>query len=206
MAHMTTELKGKSSLATTKCKEQFRPIYQEFTDFDHTLIDELLIGNPAIGVSAQSEDFVSRYKINTTTKAEKFLAKINKIVTLNWEDTTKQLENRLEQDHRLYVDDSTGENYAAMTLSKPKETIQRIEKLTQKARSSRGIIRERFLEIDSFFRHIRNSLAHGRFDRFQKDNQTFYFFQDQYKNSISAQLIISKTTLSELIKLVRKAN
>ena len=203
---MAAERKKTSSSIAIKRKEQFLPIYQELTNFEHDLIDELLIGSPAIGVSAQSEDYISRFKINNTAKAEKFLARINEIAPLKWENNVKQLENRLKQDHRLCIDELADENYAAMILSKPKPATHRIEELAKKSKSSKGIVKERFLEIDSFFRHVRNSLAHGLFSRLQKENQTFYLLQDQYKSGISAQLIMSKTTLSELIELAREAN
>ena len=59
-------------------------------------------------------------------------------------------------------------------------------------------------EMDSLFRSIRNSLAHGSFYIEKKHNDYFYFFESRNPNNniIKSRIVLKSSTLVSLIKIV----
>lgn len=62
-----------------------------------------------------------------------------------------------------------------------------------------------FYRLDSLFRHLRNSLAHGQFARIETGGELFWAFQDSNaKGVVTSRWLLSEATLSKWAELVDK--
>ena len=58
-------------------------------------------------------------------------------------------------------------------------------------------------QLVSVFSHIRNSLAHGRFNIIDFNSETFFILEDSgTKNRVSARMILKKSTLLKWIEAI----
>lgn len=201
----------RTGLVASKHVEWVHPTYRELTDFDYLLIRELLVGSPALGVSAQSDGFISRFNIADNESASSFLSEIEKLVSIEWLKSAKSLEEYLERESLIDSKDWLNTDFAAMV--KPDRFNSDFPKSISDAQQSSSrkpqtkLTKINFIKIDSFFRHIRNALAHGTFARFEKNGGTVYAFQDKnFDGFVSARAVISKSKLSKLIKLIESVD
>lgn len=63
-------------------------------------------------------------------------------------------------------------------------------------------------EVDTLFRYIRNSLAHGSYtiEKLDSDNESYYFFENQDPSdnyAIKARMILKSSTLQTWINIVK---
>lgn len=56
--------------------------------------------------------------------------------------------------------------------------------------------------FNSIFRHIRNSLAHGRFILYEVDNTEYLFFEDVNQEKITARMVMKIETLLQWISII----
>lgn len=196
----------RTGLIASKHVEWVHPTYRELTDFDYLLIRELLVGSPALGVSAQSSGFISRFNITDDKSASDFLSEIEKIISIEWLKSAKSLKEYLERENLIDSRNWLNTDFVAMTKpdqfnSNFPKSISDIQQNTSEKPQTK-LTKINFIKIDSFFRHIRNALAHGTFTRFEKNGETAYAFQDKNSDGfVSARAVISKPKLSKLIEL-----
>ena len=59
-------------------------------------------------------------------------------------------------------------------------------------------------QIESIFCHIRNSLAHGRFQIYKRNDIVLYVFEDCKKNGLlTARMILKESTLLKWIEIIQ---
>ena len=59
--------------------------------------------------------------------------------------------------------------------------------------------------VNTLFRHIRNSFAHGCFALIENDNDTFFIFQDEDRDHrMSARIVVTERRLESWIELLNK--
>lgn len=56
--------------------------------------------------------------------------------------------------------------------------------------------------FNSIFRHIRNSLAHGRFILYEVDNTEYLFFEDVNHEKVTARMVVKIETLLQWISII----
>ncbi len=56
--------------------------------------------------------------------------------------------------------------------------------------------------FNSIFRHIRNSLAHGRFILYEVDNTEYLFFEDVNQEKVTARMVMKIETLLQWISII----
>lgn len=59
-------------------------------------------------------------------------------------------------------------------------------------------------QLNSLFYHIRNSIAHGRFDIIKKETGNIFIMEDVNKENISARMVLKESTLLNWIKIIEQ--
>ena len=188
--------------------------YQRPNDFEQRLIYELLFRSPAVGCSAQSDGYIARFGLKTTEAVILLRDELLAGVETKWCRGAADLKSRLEADYRLDHLDLEASDYAYMLVSSKTDLIDReivglIEtRKTARSKQKAEMVRQRFLEVDGIFRHLRNALAHGAFQRFANARgEPLYVFQDaDSKGQVSARLKLSEQKLRSIVSLINEAD
>ncbi len=180
--------------------------FRSFTKFDTLLIKELLIGTPALELSKQSSGFISRFSADKVADAEVLLDDITQGLEIYWLETAEKLEDNLTALDRLGNDFWKYGEFASMVISHTaspaiKPLLKEIEESrTARAEQKAKLVLRKYEKVDTFFRHIRNALAHGAFKRMDNTPSALYAFQDENQYGfISARMVISEERLRKII-------
>lgn len=180
--------------------------FRSFTKFDALLIKELLIGTPALELSKQSSGFISRFSADKVADAEVLLDDITQGLEIHWLETAEKLEDNLATLDRLGNDFWKYGEFASMVISHTaspaiKPLLKEIEESkTARAEQKAKLVLRKYEKVDTFFRHIRNALAHGSFKRIETTPVALYAFQDENQYGfISARMVISEEHLRNII-------
>lgn len=185
--------------------------FRSLTEFDVLLIKEFLIGTPAIGLSKQSSGFISRFSVNETADAEVLLDEICQGLDVYWHESAEQLKESLINSDRLGDIFWKRGEFASMVTSSTvtraiKPMLEAIEKnKTARTEQKTRLVRSKYEKADTFFRHIRNAIAHGSFRRIGNGSSALYAFQDENRDGfISARMVISEKHLRDIITSMRE--
>lgn len=185
------------------------------------IIMMLLLLTPAIKVSRLSEGLIDSYKIVRTTSASAVLKRIEEeIVKVHFFESSSKLEQYLvESNPESSSDYSTFGELAYCTYTRPADAEKQIDNLKEVkqasvdsgyAKEESEIIKATFFRLDSFFRHLRNGIAHGCIRKFSQNNIAYYLIFDISKNKdkdtdsefLSAIFILSEEKLIKLCNML----
>ncbi|MEG1167684.1 MAG: hypothetical protein RSD93_06455 [Gordonibacter sp.] len=171
------------------------------------IYERFLLGSMALGVSSMSEGFIDTLGIRNTILVKDFM-ELLELGDFAFEfkesvdEVERHIENLLETNCELW----SGREYYVCNRSCANQITEACTHLpeyaevagTPLANSGVKLIKRRFYELDSIFRHIRNSLAHGTFRVGGEGEQRMFFFYDLNKNSkITAVALLSFARLNE---------
>lgn len=178
----------------------------DFSDFELRLIAELLLRSPAIDVTRFSTGFVERFGVATTDAAEALLEDLTQdLVLYPDQESAEDLRSVLIKQDLLNGEFWRHGEFILMTINVPNYVA--ID-LTAPILGSNGALSEqraacakrRYRRLDALFRHIRNALAHGQFQRKDNLGDTCYIFQDaNIDGNISARMVLSEERLQNWI-------
>lgn len=171
------------------------------------LYEQYLLASPAIGASARSSGFISDLGITTSALAEEWLRVLNpERSIIHFYESAASLEEKaieLQGNNLLF-----GPNqYYLCTRSEKTQLIRSVEKLDEYSASANSklgkratkLIKRRYYEVDSVYRHIRNALAHGCFELNTHD-RFFFLDMDGDAEKLTAIGMLTINTLEEWYK------
>lgn len=162
-------------------------------------------------LSKQSSGFISRFSVNETADAEVLLDEICQGLDVYWHESAERLKESLINSDRLGDIFWKHGEFASMVTSSTvtraiKPMLEAIEKnKTARTEQKTRLVRSKYEKVDTFFRHIRNAIAHGSFRRIGNDSSALYAFQDENRDGfISARMVISEKHLRDIITSMRE--
>lgn len=178
---------------------------------DCLFIQELLVRTPAVNVSYLSEGFVERYSVFSLDGAVALRELLTDGVDIcNNVSSAESLKGVLTTNDLLLNEFWNRGEFIVMTINTP-EKVE--EKLTESIRKSKAgladrrisSIKKEFRWLDSLFRHLRNSMAHGQFRRVEANFGAAYIFQDANADkNISARIVLSEKRLRQWVTELRR--
>ena len=172
------------------------------------LLCPYILGCPAIGASAISKGFIVDLKLINSAAAEIWIGILDpnhKII--RFVENAEMVESYAE-DHKneLFNDDE----YYICTRTEREVVKNAIESLPEYQSSLAGpvtgekvadLVKRRFFEVDSVYRHLRNALAHGCFKPVVyapsgTSEERLFFFDKKSDGKLTAIGLLSLKTLS----------
>ena len=156
--------------------------------------------------------FMETLNLTSSALAEGYLTRLSKAgVNLIFKDSAAGVEEAIEAFGSVPWDDKL-EPYFIATRSEKDATVLRIKSLPEyKQLENSGleeettpIIKRRFIEVDSVYRHLRNALAHGCFRCTSKKNadcKRLFFYDLDRNSSVSSCALIPISTLNDWYKI-----
>ena len=171
------------------------------------LIRELLIRTPALDTSFRSDGFVERFHLKNVSDALTLYAYLTDGVEVAKAfDSAGDLAEDLKDRHWDGDDFWQDDEFIAMVI--PSDTkkgvsaaVGRLPQNTALYEEKRKVTIKYFNLDDAIFKHIRNSLAHGLFGKFETPKgAVVYAFQDSNTNhAVSARMVLSEERLKDWI-------
>lgn len=189
-------------------------------DVPRYVIDELLIGSPALEVSVRSEGFINRFNLKDSDDAETLFEELTeglRVLTSSnrrYATNADEVESLLNSNGLMNGKFWTRGEFVVYTI--PNDTKQQVKTLVSKLSENnvglknqkQKLIQDKFQCLDALFRHIRNSLAHGSFQMMEVQGAKVMIFQDGNQSSsfrqISSRMVISEDRLSKWRTLFRR--
>ena len=184
---------------------------------DSIIIQEFLLGTPALDVSYRSRGFINRFAIKDSADAETLFAYLMDGVnyfpnnSLGYASSASEVEKLLEErdllDGRFWL---RGEFAVFVVSSRTKTQVSSIvEQMSSNNHGlkaqKRKLVKKKFELVDSLFRHIRNSLAHGSFQVVATDAGDAIILQDSNeKGEVSSRMVFRISRLQEWITEFRR--
>lgn len=141
------------------------------------IINFYLLKTPAENLSARSKS-VESYGWNNTYNLKKKIGLTSKQSCFTFADTLNEMEDALTDSN---LRKRFWENY-----------------------NERACLYLQKNQLNSLFYHIRNSLAHGRFDIAKRKEDNIYIMEDVNKKCISARMVIKESTLLNWIEIIEQ--
>lgn len=183
---------------------------------DSSILPSLLIRfvylSEAHGVSKSTSGFISDLRIDRTERASSLYKKLGSDlgVRVRAFSNPDDLGAALSEDG-LAGDDFTNQDqeFAYFVFSGHSAIAKRVKELPEfrkgavRKTGSKRQNKSEFYRLDSLFRHLRNSLAHGQFSKVDNDGESFWAFQDSNaKGLVTSRWLLRETTLSKWAQLV----
>lgn len=166
-----------------------------------SLYERFLLGSLATGASKMSDDYIETLGILNSVLAEIYLTKLaGDCLIFDFKESAADVETAVSNFGCNPWDDHLAPYFIA-TRSEKEATIKEIELLpeykqaeqTKMGKEAVPIIKRRFIEIDSVYRHLRNALAHGCFrmvDRGGSGDKNFFFYDVNRCDAVSCCSLI----------------
>lgn len=183
------------------------------------LFEWYVLGTPAINVSRRSKGFIQSAHIDTTLGAEALFNSFNeKDFSIQVLDKSSDLEVIIKELQNHSSDFWLDGELALMVRGEQADAVKAIQKLSEYKTAETSalkneqttIVKRRFLNIDTLFRHIRNALAHACFFEFELNcKPAFFLFDLNQSENLSAVFSLSFSRLerwhNQLERLARTA-
>ena len=189
--------------------------------FTMKLIENFVIGTPSSGLSAKGRDLYSDYGL---TQPKMYKQLWDKLITgidtdeIRVCDTRKKVKESIIASKVLAFNKIPSillESVCIWTSSKYQDdAFYKVHFSSLPRNESKGKPKddvhheseERWsvVYVNQLFRHIRNSLAHGRFLRLSNEHHDFYILEDEKDDEITARIIITCDRLNYWIDLLNK--
>lgn len=179
------------------------------SDIPIQIIEELLVKSPALETTVQSDGFISRFSVADSDDAEVLFQYLLNGVAFYASDTKRYASSadeveRLLSDHGLVAGDfwQSGE-FAVYTV--PSKAITQVNHAVEQLCASntslkeqkKTLIKDKYLQVDALFRHIRNSFAHGAFQIKTVDGEKYLILQGCNTNGYVSSRMVLKTSRFE---------
>ncbi len=150
----------------------------EFSDSNfQKIIDFYLFKTPAENLSARSKS-VESYGWNNTYNLKKKIGLTSNQSLFTFAETLKEMEEALSDSN--------------------------LKKRFWENHNERVCLYVQKNQLNSLFYHIRNSLAHGRFDIIKRNTDNIFVMEDVNKKCISARMVIKESTLLNWIEIIEQ--
>ena len=171
------------------------------------VIDRFLFGSLALGVSEMSEGFILALDVTLSTEAQAIVEGLSdESFSLRFFDSSTALEEELSEYCQSSDPWNCGEYYFCTRSNKANvrgeiENLKEYKKVNRAGIKSEATqhVKRRFFELDSVFRHLRNSMAHGCFRYIAEcdaaPNEKALFFYDLSGSKITAAGLLSMSRL-----------
>lgn len=188
------------------------------TDLGKLVVREFLLCSPALEVSARSSGWISRFGVNDSDDAEILFTEMMKNVQLFKSDGSRYASSVKEVERLLEANDLLDGNFweygpfAVYTV--PNDAKTQVNKAIDAAvvknsalkDKKKKLVKDKYLRMDSLFRHLRNAIAHGAFQiKEMNDGKRTCVFQDSSTSGdLSARVVIGEEKLRGWIASFRR--
>lgn len=176
------------------------------------VIEELLIKSPALDVSARSQGFINRFHIKNSLDAEALFEHLTEGVDVLKPEGSRCASSADEVETLLRSSNlfngpfwNNGEFLLFTVSSETKTQVKRFVDEIDSSNSRLGkqkaeLVKIKFQMVDSLFRHIRNSFAHGSFQTKIVQGTPHLVLQDgNTKGKMSARMVLKTERLEAWI-------
>lgn len=179
------------------------------TDLGKKVFREFLLCSPALEVSARSDGWISRFGIKDSDDAEILFDELTKDVRVIKSDNSRyatsasEVERLLCAESLLVGDFWNAASFIVYTV--PNDAKTQVNKAVKTATDGntlfkdkkKTLIKDKYLQVDALFRHLRNAIAHGAFQiKEVNSGKRVCVFQDASNSGdLSARLVIKEETL-----------
>ena len=193
----------------------------EIDAFTRDLFEAFVVGTPSYGLSAKGRDFYIEYSMSSPSDYKQLWDKLcagftDCLVAYTKEDVKNQIASSSILNFNSapkapseafcifvgnkYQDDEFYKQYfaSAATPSSKGKTKQEIQRESEEKWS--------IAYVNKLFRHLRNSLAHGRFALINHGTSEYYIFEDELHDEITARILITRNRLENWIEIFKKEN
>lgn len=188
------------------------------TDLGKLVVREFLLCSPALEVSARSSGWISRFGVNDSDDAEILFTEMMKNVQLfksdgnRYASSVKEVERLLEANDLLDGNFWEYDSFAVYTV--PNDAKTQVSKAIDAAvvknsalkDKKKKLVKDKYLQMDALFRHLRNAIAHGAFQIKEMNNgkRTCVFQDSSTSGDLSARVVIGEEKLRGWIVSFRK--
>lgn len=170
------------------------------------LYERFLLGSLATGASMMSLGFIDALHLSNSSLAQGYLTRLAKGgCKIEFKENAADVEAVIEGFGCDPWDDSLSTCFIG-TRSEKVETLERIKALPEYAQSEGSnlseettpLIKRRFIEVDSVYRHLRNALAHGCFRQIEQEGDIedkLFLFDIDKNDSVSCCALLNKEIL-----------
>lgn len=188
------------------------------TDLGKTVIREFLLCSPALEVSARSEGWISRFGINDSDDAEILFNELTRGVRVVKSAGCRYATSTSEVERLLCAEGLMGGEFwntaSFIVYTVPNDAKTQVNKAVAAATDGntllkdkkKALVKDKYLQVDALFRHLRNAIAHGAFQiKEMHPGRRICVFQDASNSGdLSARLVIKEKTLREWIAAFRR--
>lgn len=162
--------------------------------------EEFLIKSPSVGCSCLAKDFIDGQRVTTSALAEVLRNHLLEKVEFEFFDGSPNLKSEISKVVVGGSDVWRDGEYAYLVLNFPNAAIDRFKELdgcrqrnaAYIEKEAEKIVLERFKEVDSIYRHLRNALAHGTFKKVYVSNEKGLFLYDLNRDgNLSAVMFLT---------------
>lgn len=188
------------------------------TDLGKLVLREFLLYSPALEVSVRSSGWISRFGVNDSDDAEILFTEMMKNVRLfksygsRYANSAKEVETLLEANDLLDGNFWEYGSFAVYTV--PNDAKTQVSKAIGAAvvknsalkDKKKKLVKDKYLQMDALFRHLRNAIAHGAFQIKEMNNgkRTCVFQDSSTSGDLSARVVIGEEKLRGWIVSFRK--
>lgn len=170
------------------------------------VFERYLLGTLATDCSRMGNDFIPTLSLSYSSYAESYLNRMREHLNISFKDSSADVENEV---NTWTVDPWTLDPFYICTRTENVKTKNQVERLaeyqgmadTKISEEVGPLIKRRFHEIDSIYRHLRNALAHGCFRLVNHCEGNRLFFYDLSGNSLTCVALVPLSTLEKWYSL-----
>ena len=194
------------------------PLEESDPSFLYFLMKEFLIKSPALDVSVRSNGWITRFGVNDSDDAEVLFDTLTEGINCftskksRYANSASEVERLLRENRCLTGPFWIEKQFAVYTI--PNDVKSQVGSAIDTASKSnaalkgakRKLIKDKYLQMDALFRHIRNSLAHGSFQpRLIDERHKVCIFQDSsVSGDLSARIVLKEETLRKWTNCFQK--
>lgn len=166
------------------------------------LYERFLLGTLATGASKMSDSFISVLGISSSLLAESYLTRLSgEGVVFDFKDSAADVEKAVGEFACSPWDEGL-DPYFIATRTEKDEAVKQIKSLSEYREAENTglgeeatpLIKRRFIEVDSVYRHLRNALAHGCFRVLTESgpsNKKLFFYDIDRNDAVSCCALVS---------------
>lgn len=174
---------------------------------DASIIREFVLRTPAIDVSCRSEGFIARFRLKDSADAEVLFDHLLDGVDYypgkgECASSAEEVEKILEHNQLKTGEFWSRSEFAVFTVSSftKRQVSSVVDSMLEEniglKDQKRKLVKKKFQLVDSLFRHIRNSLAHGSFQVKECDSRKVLILQDSNENGeVSSRMVLNVSRL-----------
>lgn len=147
------------------------------------VIRNYVFGSLSVGCSKMHDSFIEHYRIHRSSQAEAKLERFCDEITIKYDfkkvdELEEFLDKKVKDDLEFWQKEE--QYYFWVSHKTEVRNLVRLNNIIPEDADNveEKIVIERFYELDSFYRHIRNAIAHGQFIKIRINNDPVLLFFD----------------------------